>query len=276
MLKDKFVAFIDVLGFKKMVEEAEAAGGKGMPALLELLKKLGSSEDRQLFATRGPTTCPQSAYLQRDLDFRVTQISDCAILSAEVSPAGVVNLVSRCWEIVFELLERGVMCRGYITRGNVYHTDHQVIGTAYQTAYRREREVSFRRGEGDKGTPYVEVDRAVVEYVNQFTDDCVKTMFGRCVADDGNVTALFPFQRLSHSFIVSGFGVTFDADREKRANANVRQWVQGLRDRIVAGIDHTDPDAVQKGAHYLRALDDQLKSCDETDAVIEKLRKDGF
>lgn len=133
--KEKFVGFIDVLGFKKLVEAAEAGNGMALTDLLDLLKKFGSREEREKFGKYGPTVCPQSAYLQRDLDFRLTQISDCAIVSTEVSPAGVINLVNHCWGSVIGFLQSGVMCRGYITRGPVFHTDTQVIGTGYQRAY---------------------------------------------------------------------------------------------------------------------------------------------
>lgn len=39
--------------------------------LLDLLMKFGSLEEREKFGKCGPTGCPQSAYLQRDLDFRL-------------------------------------------------------------------------------------------------------------------------------------------------------------------------------------------------------------
>src|SRR6266498_2787965 len=93
--KDKFIAFVDILGWKKMVEAAEADTGKALPELLHLLTKLGSTSDPQ--HKFGPTICPQSLLRLPDLDFQVTQISDSVVLSAEVSPVGVINLVSQTW-----------------------------------------------------------------------------------------------------------------------------------------------------------------------------------
>jgi hypothetical protein len=175
---EKFIAFIDVLGFKKLVEAAEAGTGMRLDELRELLKCLGSPEERNRFAKSGPTACPQSAYRQRDLDFRTTQISDCVIVSSEVSPAGIINLVSHCWVAVFKLLERGVMCRGHITRGLIFYTDVEVIGTGYQRAYENEGKVAaFKREADERGTPFVEVDRAVCDYVRECGDSCVKELF---------------------------------------------------------------------------------------------------
>ncbi len=143
--RDKFVAFLDILGFKDMVERAEAGRGWTLPDLLRILSRLGSSDARGVIEQSGPRTCPGSAVLRRDLDLRVTQISDCVVASAEVSPAGVINLVHQCWASVMELLHEGVLCRGYITRGPVYHTDSQCIGTAYQRAVVNEKRVSACR-----------------------------------------------------------------------------------------------------------------------------------
>ncbi len=109
--KDKFIGFIDILGFKNMVEVVEAGTGMALKELLEALKHLGEPEDKEKFKKYGPTTCPQSQYLQRDLDFQLKQISDCVIVSSEVSPAGVINLVQHCWGAVIMLLTKGFMCR---------------------------------------------------------------------------------------------------------------------------------------------------------------------
>ncbi len=193
--KDKFVAFIDVLGFKSLVQAAESGTGMPLNELLDLLKALGSPQERARFDRRGPTICPESVYLQRNLDFQISQVSDCAIISAEISPAGVVNLGGFCWGVVLRLLQRGIMCRGYITRGLIFHTDQQVIGSGYQRACENEKNVNaFKREANERGTPFVEVDRVVCDYVTQYGDCCVKEMFGRFVKDDGAVVALFPAQ----------------------------------------------------------------------------------
>jgi len=75
--KEKFVAFVDVLGFKKLVEAAEAGTPAPLDDVLEVLKKLGSAEEGHKFAKHGPKVCPQSTYIQRNLDFQITQVTDC-------------------------------------------------------------------------------------------------------------------------------------------------------------------------------------------------------
>jgi hypothetical protein len=267
--EDKFIAFIDVLGFKSMVKASESGTGMPLPELMECLTKLGTKKDGTKFEQYGPTTCPQSNYSQRNLDFVVTQISDCVIISSEVSPAGIINLVSHCWGAVIELLVRGIMCRGYITRGSVFHKDGQVIGSGYQQAFESESGVSAFKLEADeRGTPFVEVDPIVCEFIERETDPCVKEMFSRMVKTEQGTTALFPFQRLSHSFAIGGFGQEFDPEKEKVANDNVRKLLRSLKERVLKYVDHDNPRAVNKARHYIRALDAQLGVCDKTDEMI--------
>jgi hypothetical protein len=197
------------------VEAAETGTGMPLNNLLEVLKELGTPEDRKHYEKHGPRMCPASRYIHCDLDFRLTQISDCVVVSSEVSPAGVINLVHHCWGAVIQLLTKGIMCRGYITRGSVYHTDNQIIGSGYHKAYAKESQVAaFKREADERGTPFVEVDPVVCDYVRDYGDSCVKEMFARCVKTDGEVTVLFPFQMLVHSFIIAGVGYTCDPQKE--------------------------------------------------------------
>jgi hypothetical protein len=267
--EDKFIAFIDLLGFKSMVKASESGTGMPLPELMECLTKLGTKKDETKFEQYGPTTCPQSYYSQRSLDFVVTQISDCVIVSSEVSPAGIINLVSHCWGAVIELLVRGILCRGYITRGTIFHKDGQVIGSGYQQAFESESSVSAFKLEADeRGTPFVEVDPIVCEFIERETDPCVKEMFSRMVKTEQGTTALFPFQRLSHSFAIGGFGQEFDPEKEKVANDNVRKLLRSLKERVLKYVDNENPRAVNKARHYIRALDAQLAVCDKTDEMI--------
>ncbi len=267
--KDKFIGYIDILGFKNLVEAAEDGTGMPLPQVLNMLTDLGSSKDRRRFSEHGPSVCPKSTYLQRDLDFRLTQISDCVIVSSEVSPAGVINLIHHCWGAVISLLYKGLMCRGYITRGLVYHTDTQIIGSGYQEALSKEEKViAFKHEADERGTPFVEVDLAVCNYVRSCGNECVKEMFCRFVKDDGVVSALFPFKRFFHSFFVGGFGIHFDPKKEKCSNQKLRLLIENLKERVMLFVDKSNPSAVRKAEYYIQALNAQLAVCDRTDEII--------
>jgi hypothetical protein len=227
--KDKFIAFVDILGFKNLVRAAESGTGISLSQLTALTRKLGSSNDRKRFEERGPILCPESPYLQRDLDFQILQVSDCVIVSCEISPAGVIHLIHHCWTAAMELLDSGYLCRGYIKRGSIYHEDGQVIGSGYQEAYEKERTVAaFKR-------------------------------------------ALFPFQRLQHTFAIGGPNREFDAATHRASNENVRTYIKTLAERINSNIDKSNPSAVRKGEHYAQALMDQLQNCAWVDSLITTL-----
>ena len=269
--EEKFIAFIDVLGFKSLVKAAESGEGMPLSEIMELLEKLGSTKDNEKFKQYGPTICPNSPYLSRDLSFKVTQISDCAIVSSEISPSGVINLTSHCWGAVIQLLMKGIMCRGYITRGEIYHSDTQFIGSGYQEAFDQESNVSaFKREADEEGTPFVEIDPSICNYVRDSNDSCVKEMFSRFVKEQEGTTALFPFKRLSHSFIVAGSGCTFDPQKEKESNQNIRQLVINLKNSVMSYVDESNKKAMSKARHYISALDSQLEMCDRTDEVIDE------
>jgi hypothetical protein len=272
--KDKFIGFVDILGFKKIVEASEAGTGFPPSEVQKMLQKLGTPEEREAYQKYGPTTCPDSKCIQRNLDFRLTQVSDCVIVSIEVSPAGVINLVNHCWGAVIRLMTDGIMCRGYITRGPIYHTDENFFGTGYQKAHVKESDsiTAFKREADEKGTPFVEVDPVVCEYVQNHTDPCVNKMFSRYVKGDGAVTALFPFKRLSHSFIVAGWpGHKFDPEKERESNNNMRLMLKRTKKNVLALVDRENPDAIRKAEHYIAALDAQLEMCKKTDEAIDML-----
>lgn len=269
---EKFVAFVDVLGFKNLVADSERGSGIPLPELLELLRKLGTGKEREYFAEHGPTCCPMAPRIEKNLDFCVTQISDCVIASSEVSPAGAINLISHCWGAVISLMAHGVMCRGYIKRGRVFHTDTQIIGSGYQDAYLAESKVSaFQREADERGTPYVEVDAEVASYITSQPDGCVKEMFSRMIKRDGDTVVLFPFQRLQHSFIIGGFGPKFDPEKELESNQNLRAILVKYKEKVLAFVDPKNKSAVAKANHYIDALDAQLRGCDETESMIRMM-----
>ncbi len=273
-LKEKFIAFVDILGWKEKINASEAGSGMSLDELIDAARDLGTPEDKANIEKYGPMICPQSAYVRRDLDFQLTRISDCVVVSSEVSPAGVINLVSHCWGAVIKLLIKGIMCRGYITLGKIYHTNEpDVMGTGYQKALDKEKKVSvFKRSADERGTPFVEVDASVCDFVREHCDSCVQEMFSRFVKQKDGMAAIFPFQRLQHSFIIGDlYGHKFDLQRERESNENVRSMILKMKGRIATLANHSRPDVERKVEHYIVALNDQLDVCRKTDEMLEML-----
>jgi hypothetical protein len=268
---DKFIGFVDILGFKKLVEAAEAGNSATLSEARAILKRFGSNEKRDKLEKYGPKICPQASYVRRNLDFRICQMSDSILISCEISPVGIISLIEYCWNLAFSLLQKGIMCRGSITRGSISHnSDMDFVGSGAHRVFENEKKVAaFKRDANEQGTPFVEIDHVVCAYVNDCEDWCVKEMASRFASFDGKVVALFPFKRLAHNFVI-GKGV-FDANREKESNNNVRLILKNLRERVIALVDASNPRALCKGQHYVEALDTQLAICDRTDDLIRQL-----
>jgi hypothetical protein len=264
--KDKFIAVADILGFSDLVKTEEQSG-RDLSRPLELVKLLGSSEKKY-----SPKICPQSRRLAADIDFKMTQISDCVVVSVEASPAGVVNLTNYCFGIAISLLGEGALCRGYITRGNIFHSDHQFIGPGDIHAVKNEKSVAFMRADmEEEGTPFIQIDETVTDYVQNESDDCVRKMFARMIRSDETYTAIYPFTAMSK---VPSSSIEPDF--------NPRYWKEhlqksiGFRQRDLAVFDEAERLAVGEKAkrkirHYKRGLEEVLQRLRLREAALDRM-----
>ena len=275
---EKFIAFVDVLGWKSLVRASGEGGGLSPGELCEIVDMLGKAADREDFEKYGPMICPQAHRIRKNINFRITRFSDSVLISVETSPAGLINLVSQCWKACMELLsKKGIMCRGYIERGRIYHTSEYQIGVGISDVVKREKQVSiFSKNADEVGTPFIEIDTGVVQYVEDQTDECVKEMFSRFVmGEESGRVAIFPFKRLDPSiFFGAGSGAKFDPERERASVNVVRGWIHRVREHVESHVDPSNESARQKGAQYVRMLDAQLVACDQMErGLYTKLAK---
>ena len=270
---EKFIAFLDVLGWKSLVRASDKGCDLSLGELCEIMDNLGNPADREHFEKYGPRTCPQAPYMRKDMDFCITRLSDSALISAEVSPAGLINLVSYCFRAYTGLLSRGVMCRGYIKRGRIYHTSEYQIGVGISDVVAREKQVSiFRKDAAEQGTPFIEIDMDVVRYVSNQSDECVKEAFQRFVEVESDLAAVFPFKRLDPSiFFGPRLGQRFNPERERESVNVVRGWIQRIKEYVQHHVDWPKESARQKGNQYIRMLDARLVDCDRMDDAINLL-----
>jgi len=133
--EDRAVAFIDVLGFKSVVDAAEQSGSK-LAELEDLVNVLESAVPKL------DGTVDQS--VPRELIPKHIYISDSIILSAPLtsnkmpSYRGLSILVMRVIQLSHILLSKGYLLRGGISVGPVWHTASNIVGAAYQEAYQIE------------------------------------------------------------------------------------------------------------------------------------------
>lgn len=267
--KEKFIAFVDILAFKNKVEEAEKNGGD-FSHLVELTAELGSAAEVERLRA-APFICPQSARVNPDLDICATQISDCVVISTEVSPAGAITLINHCCALASKMLRKNALCRGYVTKGNIFHTESQFFGTGYQKAYSSERYVSFRsKGQHDEGTPFIQIDQLVADYVSGCQDNCVQTMFGRATRTDGTYWAIYPFDALGKTSALIQPG--FEPLKWKvRVEANLINYEARVKDFEELKGKAPDDRARAKIAYYVAGIGEVVQRLEEKKARLEDM-----
>lgn len=134
--EDKAVAFLDVLGFKALVDRAtnDPQSLDQLSQLVQLLEKAVPMLDDRV-----------DSAVSRHLIPKHTYISDCIILSAPLSDEenpkynGLEIVMVRVVQLTHFLLKAGYLIRGGISIGKVWHDGSNIIGPAYQEAYLLER-----------------------------------------------------------------------------------------------------------------------------------------
>lgn len=140
--ENRAVAFIDVLGFKSVVDSS-MQDQKKLCELSELITVLES------IVPNLNGTVDQS--VPKELIPKHIYISDSIILSAPLRSdaipryCGLSTLVMRVIQISHILLLKGYLIRGGISVGNVWHTDSNIVGVTYQEAYQIETETKVPR-----------------------------------------------------------------------------------------------------------------------------------
>lgn len=257
----KAIAFVDIVGFSNMVETAT---DKDLPSLLELTDCLGKPLDAAQYI-RGPIMCPNAPFLEETLDFKVTQVSDCVIVSAELSPAGVINLVHYCSNIALRIMGRRQLVRGSIVIGQIFHQGIRIIGEGYQRAVKGEGQVTLKSDPlktESAGGPFIEIGPDVLDYVRSQPDECVKLMLSRMTESDGTVTAIYPYNSVAESHFCE---VKEDFD-PYRWRESVKRWRAGwleMRQFLSETANALPPKPKAKWQHAIKGVDHIISRADD-------------
>jgi len=122
---DRFVAFIDILGFRDLIGRMFSDEPSLFTTLLnalELTKGMAGHVD------------PQNVRA-------VTAFSDSVVIS-EGGPFGTAGVLATVMVLAGELLKKGILCRGGIAVGRTYHANGVVFGEGLLRAYDLERTVA--------------------------------------------------------------------------------------------------------------------------------------
>ncbi|ELA6794654.1 hypothetical protein QNE27_004235 [Vibrio alginolyticus] len=140
--EERAVAFIDVLGFKAIVDNA-AVGSDNFELLRDLIGTLENALPN--------LNSKVNSDVPTELIPKHIYISDSIILSAPLSSekmkgyCGLSILVMRVIQLTHLFLSKGYLIRGGISIGKVWHSDSNIVGPAYQEAYLLETKTGVPR-----------------------------------------------------------------------------------------------------------------------------------
>lgn len=126
--ENRVVAFIDILGFREHVRQTltDTTHAKNIQRVLEFITELKHDNDQGLLS-------------EKELGKEVSVFSDSIVISYPLS------LKSACFYLLLdiihlqlEMMGLGILMRGGVTAGKLYHNDHIVYGPAMIDAYELE------------------------------------------------------------------------------------------------------------------------------------------
>ena len=123
----RYVAFVDILGFQEIINKSRNSA-KLVDELATVLKAMGE----------------RNTALEQALgeDFRAQNFSDSIIMSEAVSAQGLSHLLYQVQELALRLLQQGLLIRGGISKGDLFHAGAAIFGPAFIEAYRLESNVA--------------------------------------------------------------------------------------------------------------------------------------
>jgi hypothetical protein len=125
----RVVAFLDVLGFKELIRNAERD-----PSGLSKLNGLQTVIESHVRWDNGKL----DPNVPKEMHPRYLFVSDSIILSAPLEHdgySGLAVVALKSLQIAQKLLEMGLLIRGAISVGPVLHEEHNIFGTGYSSAY---------------------------------------------------------------------------------------------------------------------------------------------
>jgi len=118
--REKYVTFIDLLGFSQLVNSDDLDNEKRR----DVIKILGHLRD--------------SLCENQTIGVRLRQFSDCIVISADRTPAGLREMLASILCLTFNLLQSDVLLRGGLAVGGIHHDDTLLFGVGLNEAYQLE------------------------------------------------------------------------------------------------------------------------------------------
>lgn len=157
--EDRIVVFIDILGFKELLNETvEKDGNDNINAIDKLVDAYKAIRDVWDLDAEDKTTFIKKTAKNSKV---ITTFSDSVVISFSVTEKSEIfyTLLEIKW-MVMRLLQRNILCRGAMAYGKLIHTDIMLFGPALVEAYILESKAA--------NYPRIILDRSIIDLAGQF------------------------------------------------------------------------------------------------------------
>jgi hypothetical protein len=128
MYDQRYVAFVDILGFAEIVRKTEHdTTNKRYDALVRTLTEIGSFNEETI---------------NESDDFHFQSFSDSVIMSTATTHTGLLHLLHLISNLSLRLLSNGLLMRGAIAKGKLHHDQFVMFGPAFLVAYNIETTIA--------------------------------------------------------------------------------------------------------------------------------------
>lgn len=161
----KFIAFIDILGFKQLIDGIENES-KTHKADFEKVKSILNFLNEESIESNGQHDLPVyeetvNGLLEKELGNPIiTYVSDCVIISTDGTFDGFKSLCNKITKLSTDLAADGIFIRGALVYGNIYHHGRILFGSGYVQAYLLEENKSIN--------PRVIIDESVSTFLKEY------------------------------------------------------------------------------------------------------------
>ncbi len=214
MYEKRYVLFLDILGFQKIIEDTEKEKGQTekIKNLLEALKEMKKIVSR----------------MPKETSKIVTQFSDSIVVSFKEDDIKEMQFfLTNIHKLIAALAYRQIFCRGAIAYGNIYHTKDFVFGPGMVDAYLTESHAAMY--------PRVIFDKSVLDIMKEnYTFNNIKSY--RAVQFDGKVDSYLKFD-LDDKLYFDYFSRASYYYR----NEELEEYYKKLRQSIINGLKFKAP-----------------------------------
>lgn len=252
---NRIVLFLDILGFRSIIENTVKKGIDKQQTILTLHNNL---EDIGVFV--------RSKLKGEKLSTAVTQFSDSIIVSfLEEDKKLILRLIKTIQELIIDLVNKNILCRGAISYGKLIHTNRVVFGPALNDAYETETKAALY--------PRIILDRTIIDIGSQHKD-VQMTLFGDYDYAKTKILSLLK-KDTDEKYYIDYFPNNM-LEPHNRLGLDVLQYIKSLRSIIINGLKANKPDLKVKYGwmknkynSLIHSLKQELEYRDEIDKSLK-------